>query len=371
VAEKTGRIRYAVVGLGGIAQVAVLPAFKHATNSELAALVSEDPAKQTVLGKRYKVRRVFSCEQYGQCLASGEVDAVDIALPNHMHADYAIAAARAGVHVLCEKPMTMTEEECQAMIGAAQQSRIKLMIAYRLHFEKGNLEAIRIAQSGQIGELRIFNSTFSQQVHAGNVRLRVSSGGGTLEDMGIYCINAARYLFQAEPTEVAAFSARNPDPRFTEVDEMTSAVLRFPQDRLASFTCSFGADPVSNYILVGTAGSLRVEPAYEYQTEIKHYLTKNEKTKERVFPKRDQFVAELVYFSDCVLGNREPEPSGAEGLIDVGIIRALRKSAESGSPVKLPRVTRVHRPAPELEIKRPPAEQPPKLIHAKTASGES
>ena len=337
--KKSGKIRYAVVGLGGIAQMAVLPAFKHAENSELAAIVSEDLVKQDALRKRYKVRKVYAYEQYQECLSSGEVDAVYIALPNHMHADYSIAAARAGIHVLCEKPMAMTEEECEAMIGAARQAGVKLMIAYRLHFEAGNLEAIRVAQSGKLGDLRIFTSTFTQQVHKGNVRLQASSRGA--------------------------------DSRFKEVEEMTTAILRFPQDRLASFTCSFGADPVSNYILVGTKGSLRVEPGYEYQTEIKHYLTIREKTKARVFPKRDQFAPELIYFSDCILKNKKPEPSGEEGLADVRIIQALHKSSELNAPVKLTPGRRSRRPGPELQIQRPPIKKPPKLVHAKTASGES
>jgi predicted dehydrogenase len=371
VAKNNRRIRYAVVGLGGIAQVAVLPAFKHTKNAELAALVSQDPMKQKELGKRYRIGRVYSYEQYEQCLGSGEIDAVYIALPNHMHADYTIAAARVGVHVLCEKPMATTEDECKAMIGAAQEGHVKLMIAYRLHFEQGNLEAIRIAQSGKLGKLRIFSSTFTQQVHPGNVRLQASAGGGTLEDMGVYCINAARYLFQDEPTEVMAFSARNADPRFKMIDEMTTATLRFPDERLASFTCSFGADPVSNYIVVGTEGSLRVEPGYEYQTEIKHYLTRKEKTKERVFAKRDQFAAELDYFSNCILNDKQPEPSGEEGLADVRIIQALRKSAELNAPTELQPIQRSQRPGPELEIKRPPVKNPPKLVLAKTASGES
>jgi len=371
VVKKSGKVRYAVVGLGGIAQMAVLPAFKHAENSELAAIVSEDPAKQEALRKRYKVRKVYTYEQYQGCLSSGEVDAVYIALPNHMHADYSIAAARAGVHVLCEKPMATTEEDCQAMIGAAREAGVKLMIAYRLHFEEGNLEAIRVAQSGRLGDLRIFTSTFTQQVHKGNVRLQASAGGGTLEDMGIYCINAARYLLRDEPIEVYAVLSRGVDSRFKEVEGMTAAILRFSEDRLASFTCSFGADPVSNYILVGTKGSLRVEPGYEYQTEIKHYLTIREKTKARVFAKRDQFAPELIYFSDCILKNKKPEPSGEEGLADVGIIQALRKSSRLKAPVKLTPGRRFRRPGPDLQIERPPIKKPPRLVHAKTASGES
>ncbi len=122
------KVRYAVVGLGHIAQVAVLPAFKSARNSELVALVSGDPRKRQALGKKYRIEQVFSYEKYDQVLPL--VDAVYLALPNHLHKEYAVRAAQAGVHVLCEKPMAVTEEECEAMIAAAERNRIKLMIAY-------------------------------------------------------------------------------------------------------------------------------------------------------------------------------------------------------------------------------------------------
>src|SRR5262245_15895161 len=130
------KVRYAVVGLGYIAQSEILPSFAHASNSELTALVSDDPSKLRVLGRKYGVTRTYSYEDYNQCLESREIDAVYIAMPNHLHAEYAIRAAQAGIHVLCEKPMAVTEMECEDMLIAADQSRINLMIAYRLHFEK-------------------------------------------------------------------------------------------------------------------------------------------------------------------------------------------------------------------------------------------
>ena len=175
---KNGRkIRYAVVGLGYISQVAVLPAFEHAqTNSTLTALVSSDPKKLKSLSRKYGVKHAYSYEQYADCLASGEVDAVYIALPNHMHRAYTEAAAQAGVHVLCEKPMALNEVDCEAMIAEAEKARIKLMIAYRLHFERGNLHAIQTVNSGKIGEPRIITSVFSQQVKAGNSRLKEGRG---------------------------------------------------------------------------------------------------------------------------------------------------------------------------------------------------
>lgn len=161
-ASKQPKIRYAVVGLGYISQIAVLPAFAHATeNSELTALVSSDPEKLKKLARKYCVAATYSYEQFAECVRSGQIDAVYIALPNHMHRAYTETAADAGVHVLCEKPMAFTASECEAMIRSCEAGCVKLMIAYRLHFERGNLDAIKTIQSGKLGEPRIFSSVFS------------------------------------------------------------------------------------------------------------------------------------------------------------------------------------------------------------------
>ena len=362
------KIRYAVVGLGHIAQVAVLPAFGHARhNSQLVALVSDDPTKHEKLRSKYKIQHTYSYEEYDKCLSSGAIDAVYIALPNNLHCDYSVRAAQAGIHVLCEKPMAVTEDECEKMISAAAHARVKLMIAYRLHFEKANLEAIEISRSGKLGEPRFFSSVFAMQVKEDNIRLQRELGGGTLYDIGVYCINASRSLFRAEPLEVHAFSVGGTDARFSEIDEMTGAILRYPEERLASFTCSFGAADVSAYELVGAEGNLRVEPAYEYVGELKHRLTIKGKTRERTFSGRDQFAPELIYFSDCIINNVDPEPSGAEGLADVRVIRALYRSAEIGRPVQLEPFIKRQRPGMEQEITRPPVEKP-ELVNVQSAS---
>lgn len=369
------KIRYAVVGLGWFAQDAALPAFAHAENSELVALVSDDPTKREELSKKYGIKQSYSYEEYENCLTSGEVDAVYIALPNHLHREYAVRAANQAIHVLCEKPMAVTEQECEEMIKAANDNGVKLMIAYRLHLEEANLQAVEIVRSKQIGEPRIFNSVFTQQVQEGNIRLRNITGGGTLDDIGIYCINAARYLFQDEPIEVFAVAANKGEQRFSEVEEMTSVILRFPNERLATFTCSFGAASVSTYQIVGTKGDLRVQPAYPWQGEIKHYLTINGETQERTFDDRDQLAAEFTYFSNCILEDKDPEPSGIEGLIDVSIIQALYESIKIGQPVKIETrdayggKLRHERPTSSQSIKHPPAEESPDLIHAATPSG--
>jgi predicted dehydrogenase len=358
------KIRYAVVGLGHIAQAAVLPGFANARrNSELAALVSDHPTKLQKLARVYRVPRTLPYQEYEALLHSGEVDAVYIALPNNLHREFALRAARAGVHVLCEKPLGLDEDECHDIIKTCAENQVKLMTAYRLHFEQANLEAIRIVQSGRIGEPRIFNSLFTMQIKPGNIRLQKALGGGPLYDIGIYCINAARYLFRAEPQEVFAFAANNGEPRFREVDEMTSALLRFPEDRLASFTSSFGATDTAVYEVVGTSGTLRVDQAYEHSEPMTMEITVKGRTERRKYPKRDQFGPELVYFSDCVLKNKEPEPSGLEGLLDVHVIQSLLKSAKIGMPVALEDLRRRRRPDLQQQIYRPPAVKRPH-IHA-------
>jgi glucose-fructose oxidoreductase len=365
------KIRYAVVGLGHLAQVAILPAFKSARNSELVALISDDPQKREKLGRKYGVERVYSYKEYEKCLADG-VDAVYLVLPNHLHRDYAIRAAKVGVHVLCEKPMAVTEEDCEAMIAAAEANDVKLMVAYRLHFEKANLEAIRLAESRKLGELRFFGSEFAQQVDPENIRVTmpVEQGGGPVYDMGVYCINAARYLFGAEPSEIFAFSANRGEGRFKKTEEMTSVVMCFGGERLATFTCSFGAAPVGQYTLAGTEGTLVADPAFGYSKGLSHRVTIHEKTKTREFPKRDQFAAELVYFSDCILQNRDPEPSGYEGLADVRIIEAIYKSARTGRMVVLPEMSKARWPTKRQEIDRP-AHGLPKTVNSKSPSGKA
>jgi predicted dehydrogenase len=364
------KIRYAVVGLGHIAQAAVLPAFAHATaNSELTALVSSDPEKLEKLGRRYKVKARYSYDQFEECLRSGEVDAVYITLPNHLHREYTERAARAGIHVLCEKPLAVTEEDCESMIRVAEENGVKLMVAYRLHFEEANLKAIDLVQQGRLGEMRLFDSVFTMQVKPGDIRLSPRDlGGGTLYDIGIYCINAVRNLFGAEPMEVVAFSANNGDPRFQECEETTSAILRFPgRERLATFTCSFGATDVSSYRVVGSEGELIMDPAYEYAGELKQRVTVNGRTRERTFAKRDQFAPELVSFSECILSGAAPEPSGREGLADVRIIRALYRSADTGQPVSLEPFVKEERPTLNQEIKQPPVKEP-QLVNTEAPS---
>jgi predicted dehydrogenase len=361
-------VRYAVIGLGHIAQAAVLPAFRHTRNSQLTALVSGSPKKLKVLGARYHSARLCGYEEAGALFRSGEIDAVYIALPNDLHKRWTLRAARAGLHVLCEKPMAVTSRECEAMMAATTRAKVKLMIAYRLHFEAANLEAVRLARSGQLGDLRFFSSDFCLQVRDKNIRLKRDMGGGPLHDIGIYCINAARNTFGQEPCSVFATATRSRDRRFREIDENVAAVMRFKDERLASFNCSFGAADRSTYTITGTRGSVTLDPAYEYVQALKVRVQQGDRDRTRQFGKRDQFAAELDYFSQCILDDRQPEPAGPEGLADVRIIEAMQRSIKSGRWVDISMPIRKKRPTQKQNIRRPPVPREPELVDARPSS---
>lgn len=351
------KIRYAVIGLGHIAQTAVLPAFEQTENSQLCALITGDPGKEAELSQRLRVP-AYSYDDLEVAVREQGIDAVFIAVPNSLHRKFTERAAALGVHVLCEKPMAVSEEDCHAMIKVCSDANVRLMIAYRLHFASAHVRAIALGRDGGLGELRYFNSLFSTQVAPDNIRTRGDAGGGPLFDIGIYCINAARYLFRDEPVEVLSASATGNDDRFTEVEEMISVVLRFPGERLASFTCSFGASSMDQFDLVGTEASLHVEPAYTYSGEMKWTLRSGNDLKERSFPPGDQFAGELTYFSNCILHGRKPEPSGIEGLADVRIINAIFESSLLGRPVSIEPVEKRKRASEAQEIIMPPPEGP-------------
>jgi len=243
------------------------------------------------------------------------------------------------------------------------------MIAYRLHFEDANMTAVKLVRSGKLGDPRFFVSCFAMQVRPDNIRTDKEKGGGTLYDIGVYCINAARYLFGAEPTEVFAFSSANKeDERFKEIDEMTSAVLRFPDGRLAEFTSSFGAADVASYRVVGTKGDVRLDQAYEYVYPIDLHVTIKGKTRKQTFRKRDQFAPELEYFSNCILNDLTPEPSGREGVADVRIIEALYRSANRNRAVKIAPLRKTQRPTMRQTQQKPAVDKPPPLVHAQSAA---
>lgn len=366
---KNRKIRYAIVGVGHISQVAVLPSFQNSECSELVALVSSDPEKRKYLGEKYNIRHTYSYSQYEECLTSGLIDAVYIALPNHLHKEYTVRAAQKKIHVLCEKPMAVTSQECKEMIRACDENQVKLMIAYRLHFEEATLKAAHILnQEKKLGNSRMFQSIHSQAINYPNIRaLPISQGGGPTYDIGIYDINAARTLFGDNPTSVLAISANSGLPEFKEIEETMSVVLKFPNERLASIVYSFGTVQTDMLRVVGTRGELSLEPAYDYVGAKKLSITVDGNTSEETIEARDQFAPEIDYFSDCILTNKSIEPSGEEGLADIAVIEAIFQSAKIGKGIELSLPKKVRNPDLNQEIDRPAFDQP-EPFHAKSPS---
>lgn len=353
-------IRYAVVGLGHIAQTAVLPAFKKArANSRLVALVSGDREKLKQTGEEYQIDKLYLYSEFEQCLRNNEVDAVYIATPNFNHRNIMETAAQYGVHVLCEKPMAVTKEDCLSMINEAEKNNIHLMIAYRLHFELANLEVIKLAHTKRIGDLKLFNSAFSIVVEDKNsVRLlEDEKGGGPLYDIGIYCINAARHIFKSEPVEVFAMTVSGKDSKFRKTEESISAILKFPDDKLATFSVSFSAGHSADYELLGTRGKIRLERAYRHDKSMHLKIYEGNKIITKKYSRRDHFAPGIIYFSDCIQKKKRPVPSGEEGLIDVKIIEALLLSIDLGTPIRIE------------EINKRPSLLRPKLFNTFNSSG--
>jgi len=341
------KVRYGVVGAGWISQIAFMPSVAQTGNSEMTAIVSGNPERAKELADFHGVPNIYSYDQYDEMLASGVVDAVYIALPNSMHADYAIRAAKAGVHALVEKPLALTVAECEAMIAAADSAGTLLMTAYRLHNEPVTVAVLDAIRSGEIGEPRLYSSVFSTQVAADNHRLKAEHWGGALQDIGVYCLNAARHVFGAEPTEAIAMSGRSADARFDEVDEVIAATLRFPGEAIATFTASFGAHDLDTYRVVGTEGEIDVWPGFHFLHQPRFRVRRGEEVREVAFEPVDHFGAQTAYFSDCIMTGTRPESDGEEGLADVRALLAIEEAARTGRPQTIETPPRPSHPSPE------------------------
>ena len=342
-------INYAVVGAGWISQQAFLPGVGQSGNARVAAIVTGDRAKAARLADFYGVGAVVDYEGYDALLASPAIDAVYIALPNHMHADFTIRAARAGKHILVEKPLAASEDEALAMIAAARSANVFLMTAYRLHNEPGTVAVLEHIRANAIGRPLFFQSVFSFQTAMGNHRLKATTWGGPLQDVGVYCINAARHIFAEEPIEAMAMAHRpSDDSRFGEVEASVAAMLRFPSGGLAQFVASFGASAVDNYRVVGTSGDLELDPGFRFETATRLRLRRNGEIIETLYPQIDHFGAQVAYFSDCITAGTPPEADGEEGLADLRALIAIDKARLSGQPQPISSPSRRRHPTTDM-----------------------
>ncbi|MGI4731342.1 MAG: Gfo/Idh/MocA family protein [Janthinobacterium lividum] len=367
------KIRYAIVGAGDIAQEAMMPGVAHTGNSQMTAIVTGDAVKAHALGERYGVEHRYAYDQFAEMLAAGVVDAIYLATPNWRHAEFAIPALEAGVHVLSEKPLEVSTAKAQAIVDAAARSGAKLMVAYRLHFEPATLDAIRRIRAGELGEVMFFTSAFAQMVDPANHRADNGLFAGPLFDMGPYPINATRYLFEAEPVEVvSAVATRHPQAGLgADVDDTVAVTLRFPGDRLAQFTCSYHANAIDSFIVAGTKGSIAMNPAYTFGKSLEQNRTIGEHKTHESFKATDQFGGEMRYFSDCILNGTDPEPDGEEALADLRVIEGIVRALESGRAEPLPPFRRHRRIDPDAQEQSLRGVTAPAPVHAADPAGKT
>ena len=329
------KLGYAIVGLGGYANV-IMPRFAECRHSRLTALVSGDPAKARRISAQYGVpeRNIYDYGNFDRIRDNPDVDIVYVCLPNSMHAEYVIRAAKAGKHVMCEKPMAVSVKECQAMISACKAAGRKLMIGYRSHFEPHNLEGMRLGRSGALGKLRYFRSEHGFTIgDPSQWRLkRALSGGGSLMDIGIYALQASRYMTGEEPLAVTATeSTDRSDPRFREVEDQIAFTLEFPSGVIGSCHSMYSANQ-NHVLLVGDKGRVEMEPATRYDGN--KMWTGRDGREQQVTPPpgpgKNQFAAQLDHLSECIVTNKEPIVGGEEGLRDLRIMEAIYRSAREG-----------------------------------------
>jgi len=333
------KLGWAVVGLGSLAINQILPAFATCEKSRVVALVSGHPEKAHKLALRYGVdpKNIYNYQNYDTIRDNPEVDVIYIVLPNGMHAEYTVRGHQAGKHVLCEKPMANNPAECQQMIDAARKADRKLMIAYRCRYEPYNQEAIRIARSGEMGPTQMILADTGFKISDPSVwRLHKQlAGGGSMMDIGIYALNASRYLTGEEPTELHAMIHSTPgDPRFKEVEEHVTFQLRFPSGILANCSSSYGYFHQSHFRVLGTEARLVMDPATWY-SGLRMYKEQGNTVETMDLPVVDHFAAEMDHMSDCVIANKQPLTPGEEGLRDLTIIEAIYRAAASREAVKL------------------------------------
>jgi predicted dehydrogenase len=331
-AQPAGRqTGYAVIGLGRIAAI-FMAGVRNSSNSKITALVSGHRDKALRIAADYNVPEssIYSYENFDSIASNKSVDAVYVALPNSMHAEYTIRAAKVGKHVLCEKPMATSVTDCEAMIAACKSAGVKLMIAYRCQYEPTNLKAVSLIRSGALGQVQAIESSFGFNENLGEWRLdKKMAGGGPLMDVGIYSLNACRYLTGEEPEKIEAVSSViDHDGRFTTVEENISWTMRFPSGIVASCSTTYGAAMPGFFKVHGAKGWMEASPAFDYDgLHLRAWYSGNFLDEPNPAHAPYQFQTEAQHFSHCVQNGLEPKTPGEEGLRDMRLIAEIYRAA--------------------------------------------
>ncbi len=335
------RVGFAVVGLGRLSLEEILPAFGEAKMARPVALVSGSPDKAKLVAAQYGIaaEAIYGYGDWDRLKANPAVQAVYVVTPNALHREHVVAAAGAGKHVLCEKPMATSPDEARAMIEACAQAKVKLMIAYRCQYEPNNREVTKIARSGSLGRLRLiqaFNGQTSGLPEQWRLR-KALAGGGALPDIGLYCLNGVRALTGEEPVSVTAQVHSTPDsPLFREVEESVVFTLTFPSGVIAQCGTSYGVHESRRLDVHTEGGALTLENAFAYRGQrlmIAHREGTRVQKDEPVIPPKNQFALELDHMAECILKDRRPRTPGEEGLQDQILMAAIYEAARSRAPV--------------------------------------
>jgi glucose-fructose oxidoreductase len=333
------KLGFAIVGLGSLAINQILPAFAHCRHAKVTALVSGDAAKAKTLATAYGVPEsgLYSYETYDRIKDNADVDIVYVVLPNSMHLEYTVRAHKAGKHVLCEKPMANTPQECEQMIAAAKAAGKKLMIGYRLRYEPYNMAMIDLCRKQEFGKTKVILCEAGFSIgDPKQWRLNKQlAGGGSLMDIGIYALNAARYLSGEEPSAINAFEYTTPgDPRFASgVEETINFQLRFPSGILANCVSSYGVG-LNRFRVHAERASFELEPALSY-SDLRMRVIRGGTVEQRSLPERNHFALEMDHLAECVKSNAEPRTPGEEGLKDLRAMMAIYEAARTGRTVTL------------------------------------
>jgi predicted dehydrogenase len=337
------RVGYAIVGLGHLTLEEILPAFGQCKKSKPVALVSGSPEKLAKVAKQYGIKPAscYSYADYDKLKDNPEVQVIYIVLPNSMHAEYTIRGAQAGKHILCEKPMANSAAECQAMIDACKKAQKKLMIAYRIQYEPYNRLVRDMVRGNKFGKIKYIQAQNSQSsANPDHWRHKKAlAGGGALPDIGLYCLNTARFLLGTEPTEVFAYSHSTAgNPLFNEIEEMMAWQMRFPEGIVVDNITHYNTHDSRFYRVNSERGWVHLDNAYAYKGQ--HLQTSHTEGAAKMqnqitIGAKNQFATEMDHFSECLLENKAPHTPGEEGLQDQRIMEAIYQSAREGRPVKL------------------------------------
>ncbi|MGY3088188.1 putative dehydrogenase [Hymenobacter sp. UYAg731] len=342
------RVGYALVGLGHLTLNEILPAFGKSKHARPVALVSGDADKMAKVAKQYgiKASSCYSYETYDKIKDNPEVEVIYIVLPNSMHHEFTLRGAKAGKHILCEKPMANSVKECEEMIEACKKAGKKLMIAYRIQYEPLNRAAMKLVRDKTYGTTKMIQMMNTQnQAHDQQWRhKRALAGGGSLPDVGLYCLNTTRFLLGEEPTEVSAQIYSTPgDDRFKEIEENVSFTLRFPSGVISQCMTGYGSFNNKSYTVYAETGSIKMDPAFPYHglhQERIHAPGGKQMKETPTDPQKDHFALEMDHMAECVRQNKTPYTPGEEGLQDQRIMEAIYQSAKENKPVKLPAVAK-------------------------------